>query len=157
MAASNVFERLRSPAEVRVTVPAPPAAVFAVLSDPETYPDWLAGAQSIRRVDDDFPAEGSGFDHEVGPTEAVTVADRSEVRAADGPNRLVLEVHAGPLKGIAEFELERIADGTLVTLRERITGPLGAAMPLLRGPIFLRNRWSLDRLRQRFTPLVVRL
>jgi hypothetical protein len=61
------------------------------------------------------------------------------------------------LKGVAEFELERLADGTLVTLRERITGSLGAAMPLLRGPIFLRNRVSLDRLRQRFAPLVVRL
>jgi len=157
MATTNVLERLRSPAEVRITVPAPPAAVFAVLSDPETYPEWLAGAQHIRRVDDDFPAEGTGFDHEVGPADGVTIADRSEVRTEDSPNRLVLEVQAGPLKGIAEFELERIADGTLVTLRERVTGTLGAAMPLLRGPIFLRNRVSLDRLRQRFTPLVVRL
>jgi uncharacterized protein YndB with AHSA1/START domain len=157
MATFNLLERLRSPAEVRMTVPASPAAVFAVLSDPETYPDWLAGAQHIRQVDGDFPAQGSGFDHEVGPAEAVTVADRSEVRASDAPNRLVLEVHARPFKGIAEFELERIADGTLVTLREHITGTFGAAMPLLRGPIFLRNRLSLDRLRQRFTPLVVRL
>jgi len=157
MATINLLERLRSPAEVRMTVPAPPDAVFAVLSDPETYPDWLAGAQHIRQVDGEFPEEGSGFDHEVGPTENVTVADRSEVRAADTPNRLVLEVHAGPLSGIAEFELERIADGTLVTLRERLTGALGVAMPVLRGPIFLRNRTSLDRLRQRFAPLVVRL
>jgi len=157
MAAKNLLERLRSPAEVRVTVPAPPEAVFAVLSDPETYPEWLAGAQHIRRVDDDFPSEGAAFDHEVGPSESVTIADNSEVRSADAPNHLVLDVHAGPLRGIVEFELERIADGTLVTFRERVTGTLAAAMPLLRGPIFLRNRVSLDRLRERFTPLIVRL
>jgi uncharacterized protein YndB with AHSA1/START domain len=138
-------------------VPAPPEAVYAVLSDPETYPDWLAGAQHIRQVDGDFPSEGSAFDHEVGPNRAVTVADSTEVRSSDAPNRLVLEVHAGPLQGIAEFELERTADGTLVTLRERMTGALSVAMPVLRGPIFLRNRVSLDRLRQRFSPLVVRL
>ncbi len=155
--AANVLERLRSPAEVRVTVPAPPDAVFAVLSDPTTYPEWLVGAQRIRQVDDDFPSEGSSFDHEVGPGSAVTIADDSEVRVSDAPSRLELEVHAGPLKGVAEFELERLADGTLVTLRERLTGSLEPAMPLLRGPIFLRNRVSLDRLRQRFTPLVVRL
>lgn len=157
MATKDLLERLRSPAEVRVSVPAPPEVVFAVLSDPETYPEWLAGAQHIRQVDDDFPSRGSRFDHEVGPNGSLTVADKTEVRASDAPNRLVLEVHAGPLKGLAEFELERIADGTLVTLRERLTGVMEMAMPLLRGPIFVRNRTSLDRLRQRFEPLVVRL
>ena len=157
MVAKDVLERLRSPAEVRIVVPAPPSAVFAVLSDPETYPEWLAGAQRIRRVDDDFPEAGSQFDHEVGPNGSLTVADHSEVRAADEPNRLELEVHAGPIKGLAEFELERTGEGTLVTLRERLTGVLEVAMPLARGLIFLRNKASLDRLRQRFEPLVVRL
>jgi uncharacterized protein YndB with AHSA1/START domain len=157
MAPRNLVERLMSPAEVRLSVPAAPEAVFAVLSDPETYPDWLAGAQNIRQVDDDFPAPGSRFDHEVGPTGAATVADDSEALAVEPPNRLVLEVHAGPVRGHVEFELERTADGTLVTFRERALGPLGAAMPLLRGPLFLRNRASLERLRQRFAPLVVRL
>jgi uncharacterized protein YndB with AHSA1/START domain len=157
MPPKDVFERLLSPVEVRGTVPAPPDAVFAVLSDPETYPEWLAGAQHIRRVDDEFPEPGSGFDHEVGPTSSVVVADSSDVKASEAPTRLVLEVHAGLLKGMAEFELERTADGTLVTFRERLTGALEAAMPLARGLIFLRNRTSLDRLRQRFAPLIVRL
>ena len=157
MAPRNLVERLMSPAEVRLTVPAPPEAVFEVLSDPETYPEWLAGAQSIRHVDDDFPAPGATFDHEVGPTEGATVADDSESVLADAPNRLMLEVHAGPMRGMVEFELERTTDGTLVTFRESAVGPLGFAMPVLRGPIFLRNRASLERLRQRFAPLVVRL
>jgi uncharacterized protein YndB with AHSA1/START domain len=157
MAPRNLVERLLSPAEVRLTVPARPEAVFEVLSDPETYPEWLAGAQHIRHVDDAFPTPGAKFDHEVGPTEATTVADDSKALASDPPNRLVLEVHAGPAHGVVEFELERTAEGTLVTLRERAIGPLSAAMPLLRGPLFLRNRASLERLRQRFAPLVVRL
>jgi hypothetical protein len=66
-------------------------------------------------------------------------------------------VHAGPLKGIAEFELERTGDGTLVTFRERLTGTMEAAMPFARAPIFLRNKASLDKLRKRFEPLIVRL
>ena len=157
MEAKHVLERLLSPVEVRATVPAAPEAVFAVLSDPETYPEWLAGAQRIRHVDGSFPAAGSEFHHEVGPTEAVTVADGTEVRGVDPPHRLELEVHAGPVKGTVEFELERTGEGTLVTFRERLDGALGPAMPALRGPMFLRNKSSLEKLRQRFEPLVVRL
>ena len=131
MAAKDVLERLLSPVEVRAVVPAAPDAVFAVLSDPETYPEWLAGAQHVRRVNGEVPAPH--------------------------PNHLALDVHAGPLRGVVEFELERTGEGTIVTFRERVTGALGPAMVALRGPIFLRNRASLDKLRQRFEPLVVRL
>jgi hypothetical protein len=129
--ASHVLERLRSPVEVRATVPAPPEAVFAVLDDPETYPEWLAGAPHV--------------------------SDGPNGRVGDPPSRLELEMHAGPVKRVVRFELERTGHGTLVTFRERITGALGPAMPALRGPIFLRNKASLDKLRQRFEPLVVRL
>jgi carbon monoxide dehydrogenase subunit G len=133
MVSKNLLERLLSPVEVRATVPAAPEAVFAVLSNPDTYPEWLAGAQHIQPINGD-----------------------SRTGSAP-PHRLELEVHAGPVKGTVEFDLERTGSGTLVTFRERMTGALGAAMPALRGPIFLRNRASLDKLRQRFEPLVVRL
>ena len=123
MVARNLLERLRSPAEVRITVPAAPAAVFAVLADRASYPQGPGG----------------------------------EVLASEPPTRLVREVKAGILKGEASFELERTARGTLVTVREHVTGALAPAMPLLRGPIFLRNRSSLDKLKQQFEPLVVRL
>ena len=39
MAAKDMLDRLRSPVEVRTTVPAPPQDVFAVLSDPEALAD----------------------------------------------------------------------------------------------------------------------
>ena len=47
-------------------IDASPAAVFAVLVNPETYPKWLVGADRIRGVDPDWPAIGSKFHHVVG-------------------------------------------------------------------------------------------
>jgi hypothetical protein len=131
MAAKDLVERLLSPVEVRAVVPAAPKDVLAVLRDPDTYPEWLGGGHHVRRVDGEVPAPP--------------------------PNHLELELHAGPLCRVMEFELERTGEGTIVTLRERITGALGPAMPALRAPIFLRNKASLDKLRHRFEPLVVRL
>ena len=154
---NGVLERLLSPSEVCVTIPAAPEAVFAVLSDPETYPDWLAGAQRIRHVDPDFPQPGATFDHEIGPTEERTVADDTLALVNDPPNRLQLEVHAGPITGVVDFELVGSGDGTEVWFRESATGRMGLAMPLLRGPIRLRNKASLQRLKERFEPLVIPL
>ena len=124
MAAKDMLERLLSPVEVRGTVPAAPEDVFAVLSDPDDPPEWLAGAEHL---------------------------------ATYPPKRLELETRAGPIKGRVELELERTGEGTLVTYREHLTGTFGVVMPALRGPIFLRNKSSLDSLRKRFEPLVVRL
>jgi uncharacterized protein YndB with AHSA1/START domain len=130
----ELIGRLQSPAEVRMTIAASPEAVFAVLSDPETYPEWLAGARRTRH----------------GPADTTALVD-------DPPNRLQLEVHAGPITGLVEFELTRTSDGTEVRFREGAVGRMALAMPLLRGPIHLRNKASLERLRQRLEPLVIPL
>ena len=153
----RLLTRLLSPAEVRTTIPASPEAVFAVLSDPTTYPDWLAGAQHIDRVDPAFPNEGSSFDHEVGPSEDLTVSDDSKALIDDPPHRLQLEVHVGPVTGLVDFRLEPDGEGTEVVFRESLSGRLGLAMPVARPVIHLRNQASLDRLRKRFEPLVIPL
>ncbi len=145
-----LVERLTSPAEVRVTIPLAPEAVWDILADPTTYPDWLAGAQRIRRVDSQFPEAGTKFDHEVGPAGAVTVADDTRSLGAHRPDRLDLEVHAGLFRGIVEFHLEAAAAGTEVCMREMPTGALRAAMPLVRPLLYLRNKGSLERLRARY-------
>ena len=45
----------------RVHIHASPEEVFAVLADPERYPDWVVGAAGIRDADESFPAAGSRF------------------------------------------------------------------------------------------------
>jgi uncharacterized protein YndB with AHSA1/START domain len=153
----DLIDRLLSPAEVRVTIAASPEAVFAVVSDPETYPEWLAGAQRIRRREAAFRAPRTRFDHDVGPTEGATVADDTKALVNDPPHRLQLEVQAGPITGVVDFELTRTADGTEVRFREHAEGRMGLVMPFLRGPVHLRNKASLERLRQRLEPLIIPL
>jgi len=153
----RLLTRLLSPAEARISIAASPEEVYAVLSDPETYPDWLTGAQRIRHVDADFPREGARFDHEVGPTEEATVADDSKALIDDPPHRLQLEVHAGPVTGLVDFQLHPTGEGTEVVFRESLTGRLGLTMPVLRGPLHARNKASLERLKARFGPLIIPL
>lgn len=43
----------------RVHIRAKPEAVFAVLSDPGRYPEWVVGASRVRDHDSQFPALGS--------------------------------------------------------------------------------------------------
>lgn len=145
----TLLARLLAPSEVHLTIPGSREAVFDVIADPETYPSWLAGAQRIRHVDPAFPAPGTSFDHEVGPTEDVTIADDSVALRARRPERLDLEVHAGPVTGRVEFHLRSVADGTEVRMREEVRGLLRAAMPAVRPLLHLRNRASLERLRDR--------
>jgi uncharacterized protein YndB with AHSA1/START domain len=145
----NAVARLLSPSEVHLTIPESPEPVYDVIADPETYPSWLAGAQRIRQVDPAFPAPGTGFDHEVGPTDEVTVADDSVSLKARRPERLDLEVHVGPMTGKVEFHLRPEGAGTEVCMREEAQGLFRAAMPLLRMVLHARNRASLERLRDK--------
>jgi uncharacterized protein YndB with AHSA1/START domain len=137
-----------APSEVEVTTRATPEAVYALLEEPRTYPDWLVGAQAIRGVDPAFPAPGSTFDHRVGPSTQATVADHSEAIDADPPHLLSLRVHVGPVQGVARLVLDEVAPGrTRVRMQERPIGWAKALTPLLRPVLAARNRVSLQRLR----------
>jgi uncharacterized protein YndB with AHSA1/START domain len=136
------------PSQVEVTTRATPEAVYALLEEPRTYPDWLVGAQAIRGVDPAFPAPGATFDHRVGPNSLATVADHSEALEVDPPHLLSLKVHVGPLHGIARLLLDPVAPGrTRVRMQETPTGWARAVTPLLRPLLAARNRISLQRLR----------
>jgi uncharacterized protein YndB with AHSA1/START domain len=141
-----VLADLWSPAEVSRDVTAPPEAVFAVLSDPRTYPDWLVGAQRIRAVDPTFPAPGAEFDHSVGPTEGATVDDSSEVIDADPPHHLALEVRVGILAGVVELDVLPSGAGSTIRFRERPIGPAAVLTPLVRPLLRRRNATSLEQL-----------
>ena len=136
---------------VRRIVPRPRAEVFATLLDPRTYPDWLVGAQHIRRVDEAWPAVGTAFHHVVGLIGPFKVPDHSTVRAVDAPGLLSLEVRARPFgRAAATFTLaDTVFDGepaTEVEIDEVPIGLLEPATPLIDRFTTPRNRRSLDNL-----------
>jgi uncharacterized protein YndB with AHSA1/START domain len=120
--------------------------VFATISDPRTYPDWLVGAQRIRAVDRSFPKPGAEFEHSVGPTGAVTVDDSSEVLEADAPHHLRLQVRAGVFTATVDFEVHDVGDGSEVRFRELPSGWARPLTPLLRPLLLVRNKRSLRQL-----------
>lgn len=142
---------LFSPVEACSEVPADPRAVWAVLADPDTYPDWLVGAQRMRSVDPSFPKKGSKMHHSVGPAKALTVDDVSEALDADPPHRLALRVSAGPFRAEVELLVDHSpGGGSEVRFRERPSGASALLMPAMRPFLHARNVESLRRLRARF-------
>jgi uncharacterized protein YndB with AHSA1/START domain len=133
----------------RITVPAGPAEVFAVLDDAEAYPRWVVGARRMRRVDPDWPNEGSAFHHAIGVPGA-ELHDSSEVVDRDPPHHIELEVRFRPT-GVARVAIHVApADGgSEVTIEEHpAAGPVAWLPRLLTDPVLhLRNGWSLQRLR----------
>jgi uncharacterized protein YndB with AHSA1/START domain len=130
------------------TLAASRSAVWDVLIDPHTYPDWLIGAASIRSVDDTWPSVGSRFRHRVG-IGWLSIPDHSEVLDIDPGRMLRLMVEARPLiAGVVTFELVSDATGTVVAVEEepllRIIGNI--VRPVMDPTIHLRNHRSLRRL-----------
>lgn len=147
----TLLTRLYSPVVVETDLPAPVEDVYAALTDPTTYPDWLVGAQEIRGVDDEFPKAGSEFRHSVGPSEGLTMDDTTESLGVAVNRHVALAVNAGPIHGRVDFDLEPVADdatATHVTFSERPTGFLAIFTPFLRPHLATRNLESLRRLRK---------
>jgi uncharacterized protein YndB with AHSA1/START domain len=111
-------------ATVSAFLDVPPADVWAVLADPETYPRWVIGCRRIRAVEGDWPAVGASFHHSfgVGPAH---VNDRTTVVESEPQRRLVLDARARPF-GTARVELvvEHCAGGSNVVMHERPHRPI---------------------------------
>lgn len=124
------------------------AAVFAVLVDPESYPEWLVGADQIRRVDPEWPAVGSRFHHVVG-VGPFRIADSTEVLDIDHGRMLQLKVRARPfISAVATLRVVGNSRCSVVTFEEepsiRTIGNL--VRPVLDPTIHVRNHQSLRRL-----------
>ena len=139
--------------EVSIVIERPAAAVFAALSDPHSYPEWLVGCREMRAVDPDWPRPGAEFHHRVGMG-PFTVDDSSCLLEIEPERCLRLQVRARPVgRGEVTFRLAPDHEGrsTIVTLSEVPVGLLAVARPLL-GPLTdARNRHSLQRLRDHLT------
>lgn len=130
------------------TLAAPRSAVWDVLIDPHTYPDWLIGAASIRDVDDTWPSPGSRFHHRVG-LGWLAIPDHSSVLDIDPGRLLRLEVKARPLvSAVVTFVLVSDATGTVVAVEEepRLRTIGNVVRPVMDPTIHLRNHRSLHRL-----------
>lgn len=124
------------------------AAIFAVLVDPESYPEWLVGADRIRKVDPDWPAVGSMFHHVVG-VGPLKIADTTEVLDIEDGRMLRLKVRARPfISAVATLRVVGDSRCSVVTFEEepapRTIGNL--VRPVLDPTVHMRNHRSLRRL-----------
>lgn len=126
----------------------PPARVWDVLADGDTYAQWVVGTKQILHADNHWPTVGAGLRFRVG-LGPLTFEDTCIVRICEPGSRLELEAKADPL-GTARiaFTLLPWADHTLVILDEHPLRGLGAR---IQGPptelvLHLRNRHMLANL-----------
>src|SRR5918997_5780139 len=133
-----------------LTIDAPPSRVFEVLSDPDSYGEWVTGSKQVRDADPDFPAPGSRFHHTVG-FGPITVSDHTVVEEVKRPQRVKLRAKARPL-ATAHVTLELKRKGrskTEVTMIEDPADLVSALVfyhPLTQLLVRGRNDESLRRL-----------
>ena len=138
--------------ENRVEIAASPDEVFAVISDPRTYPDWVVGCDRIRGVDPDWPRPGTRFHHTIGAGPA-KVDDSTAIVRIEPPSLLTLEARAGGA-GTARvtFTVEPgDAPGTArVTIEEEAVDGAATRLPhaVTAAGLKLRNAETLRRLRK---------
>lgn len=124
-----------------------PAAAWAVLSDPRTYPRWLVGAVEILHVEEAWPAEGTSFRHRVGLAGPITTEDTTSVKALDDGRSLHLEARARPFgRAHVEIEVREHGTGCQVAMREGLLPPLTPLTGITQPLVTARNRESLRRL-----------
>jgi NAD(P)-dependent dehydrogenase (short-subunit alcohol dehydrogenase family)/uncharacterized protein YndB with AHSA1/START domain len=135
----------------RVHIDAAPEEVFAVLSNPDCYPEWVVGAAGVRDQDENFPEVGSRFHHKVGSW-PLGVKDHTEVIEVDPPRRIVLKAKARPLgTATIAIDLEESAGGTEVAMEERPGDRLTtlvAGNPVADTALRVRNAEALSRLKR---------
>lgn len=127
---------------------ASPSDVFAVLADPQTYPDWLIGASEIRDVDNNWPSPGAKFHHLVG-IKPFVLPDSTEVIDVEPNRHLKLRVRTRPfVVADVTFELVGNDDRCVITFTEEPAfRPLGdLVQPFVDPLLHARNHRTLVRL-----------
>lgn len=133
-----------------IHVDADPERVFAVLSDPQSFGDWVVGSDTIRDADADWPATGSRFHHTVGGG-PLKVRDHTEVLDSRPPHRLVLRARARPLgTALVTLTIVEEREGAEIIMREQPADPLSRLLfnPVVQPLLHFRNLESLRRLKR---------
>ena len=138
-------------------MPAPPAAVWELISDTTRYAEWVKNTDAVTRTDGPA-APGSTYDEVnpiLGPWKARTCWTVSEYEA---PRRQVHTSSDLPLVRRFDVVMELAPEGegtrfTLTLRGEPALGPLGAAFGRLMQPKVARdNRRTLERLQTLYKP-----
>jgi hypothetical protein len=135
-------------AENHKLIQADAARIFGVLSNPDTYADWVVGAHKIRDADRTWPAVGSRLHHRVG-VGPLKLNDHTEVMECKPGEKLVLHALVRPFgTAVVTMLLEPRAGATEVTMTENAGDKLSriAINPLTDWIVHLRNVESLRRL-----------
>lgn len=104
---------------VGIHIDAPPAAVWAVLTDGPAYPSWNTTVTSLKGTI--AAAEEIELKVKIDPKRTFKL----EVSTFDAPNRMVWQDGNGMFKGVRTFTLTALPDGTTdVTMAEVMTGSM---------------------------------
>lgn len=134
-------------AENEIEIQAPPERVWAVLADPHTFDDWVAGAQNVRDADESWPAVGSKLHHRtgVGP---LAVDDETTVEVCEAQTRLVLLAQVGVTGAFRiTLEVRPAGTGTTLSMQEEAVEGIAAHVPGTDSALRVRNDISLERLK----------
>jgi uncharacterized protein YndB with AHSA1/START domain len=135
-----------------ILVDADAELVFDVLTDAETYRDWVVGSRDVRDVEGPWPRPGGRFHHTVGWLGPLGVEDDTEVEEIDPPRSIVLRVKTRPwMVGRVELYVKPEDGGrTRVIMYESTIGGLATktASTVLGLPLWGRNIESLRRLKR---------
>ena len=129
-------------------IDAPQDAVFEALLDPNVYVEWVVGAKRVRWVDDEWPARGASFGHQLAGTGGV-LRDKTTLVDLDEPRSLSLEAYARPFgKADVTISVTPTEGSSFVVVNESISksSRLRKLKTLFDPMIYLRNVEGLRRL-----------
>jgi len=92
--------------------------VWAVMSDPYAYADWVVGAKDVRTVEGSWPHVGAKLHHRTGAG-PVTIEDETEVIEVEPCAHLKLRAGLRPF-GVAEvvIDVRPVDGGTELVMQE---------------------------------------
>jgi uncharacterized protein YndB with AHSA1/START domain len=128
-------------------VDVPPDAVWRMLCDPYSYPQWVVGTDRTVEADPDWPAPDSAFKVRF----PLGLKDLTHARIVEPEKRIVLDTGGGPWGAArADIRLEARNGGTHVTM---IENPAGFTAPLRYFPpaqwaLKVRNAEAMRRFRE---------